>query len=78
MVVSKDYLRGAVSDDVGINFARMDLAAVKKANGYSALFNNFIGTVKRDADEMLLGFSNDVGEQRQYVFRAFNFHSLFQ
>ena len=61
VVVGEDDGGGAVGDYIGEDFARMNLAPVEQADGYGSSLDNLVRAVHREADEMLLCLSGNVG-----------------
>ena len=78
MIVHKNDSGGSVYNNIGKHLAGMNRAFVEKADSDHALFDNLIGAVQGDTDEILLLFTGYVGHQRQNILDNGNLYRIFE
>jgi hypothetical protein len=63
VIMDEDYGCGAVGDNIGENFSRLNRAIVEKADCHHTLLDYLVCAVEGNADEILQPFSGNVGNQ---------------
>lgn len=63
----KNHRSSAVGDYIGENLPWMNRTFIKKADGDHTFFDDLVCAVERDADEIFLLFSSNIGYQGENI-----------
>ena len=76
MIVGENHGGSSVGNNICKDLAGVNWAIIEQPNRHNSLFYDFIRSIERDAQEILLLLASNVGHERQDVLGAADFQGI--